>query len=171
MPLFSSHKKTSQNLIAALKEGGINVPEDHRFYDDEYGPVITDVTNYFAENCEARMISIDGECIEDDDAYAGLLKDFLNITQGDVEVENLNSEFEGGVEVLNFSVSGNTHTWQIPHESDWIDDQFIFNVFELVKSSSTGQMVIDRMDDFVTVIYVPQKAAQILLKHYEGAGG
>ena len=86
----------------------------------------------------------------------GLLKDFLNITEGDVKAENLHSEFEDGMEVLNFGVGGNAHTWRIPHESDWIDDQFIFNVFELVKSNSPGQMIIDRMDDFVTVIYVPQ---------------
>lgn len=166
-----SYEEISQSLVEAFNEGGIEVPESQKFYDDEYGPTITDVTNYFAENQEARMISFDGECIEDEDAYANLLVDFLQITQGDVEAEIASSRLENGSEVITFSVNGDTYTWDLPREGDWIDNKFLSRVFELVKTNSNGQMIIDRMDDFVTVIYVPQNAAQILLKHYEGAGG
>ena len=171
MPMQNSYEKINRELIAACRGAGLAVDEDHQFFDREYGPTIPDVTNYFFENFKDRILSIDGECIEDDDAYSCLLVDFLNITRGDVVAENVSSEFEDDVEVLTFSVNGDAHSWQLSHDDDYIDDRFLFKLFELVKLNSEGQMIIDRMDDFVTVIYVPKPVAQILLEHYEGAGG
>ncbi|NRB38651.1 MAG: sel1 repeat family protein [Pseudomonadales bacterium] len=139
--------------------------DDFEILQQEEG--LSDFFDIFSEYFESCYLSFDGECIEDENAYAGLLSTFTSITDGHLKIENITSAYDESsqIEKIQFDMNDKRIEWRCSHDSDWVSDEFIEKVRGLAIIDGFGQFLIDQRDDFYTSIYVKNELANFITEY------
>lgn len=161
-------------LLSMLTKHGIvvdaiNIPEicDIELgFEDEFD---SGIFNAIGEADEECFLTFDPECIEDDDAYLGILESLFSITKGDIKPINIRSQYdeENELETLSFIVNERNYSWEFSHDTDWLDDKIIDSFPQLVEEHSQKRCVKLLGSDFVEILCLPKEISELMVEHLD----
>lgn len=120
----------------------------------------SEVVQQLRNNPALHLLEFDCESIENKWDYPRLLRDLLEPVGEQLDIRRVRCTLdrERGLAQLTFQCQGENVDWTFPHQSDWVSDDFINNVFALVRDKAEEEMLLlPTSDQFVCVLYFPKK--------------
>ncbi|MES2818263.1 MAG: hypothetical protein V4812_04670 [Pseudomonadota bacterium] len=157
-----------QAIQSAFAQHGFMIPEHAVPSDKGYQGELYSLFECIAEHAPTRQVLFDGECIEGKSAYLQLLQAFVNATQGEIELDGLQSNYDAvtEIEVLTFSCQGKAYRFDCSHESDWVEQSILNNFTALCKIHGSGAFLQNEDDDMGNFLYLPKALVELIDSHY-----
>lgn len=81
----------------------------------------------------------DTECIEDQGDYVKIIQNIERISDGDLKFEDVEDSFdhEANTASVSFKLNGDSYSWDLLVENDWVDPTILSKIVELSKKYKT----------------------------------
>lgn len=114
---------------------------------------------------EQEYYCFDGECVEEDDCYADILRVLSRISKGGFEISNVTSQVNHEEEKvsLSFDYNGKTFEWKPVYEYDWFDCNVFTDINKLLEENGSEKYFYGYSpDQTVHVVFVTEKVGEEL---------
>ena len=104
------------------------------------------------------IFEIDVESIENNWDYARLFSNLLELVTPEIDVTRIRSKLdrEHRVSRISFVLKGKKLEWKFTQISDFVSDEFIDAISELISTESSGELVLlQKGDPYLYVFYLP----------------
>jgi len=164
--------------IADLREIGIHLKSDisvddlldfhsqYAYEDEPYLRLLRTMGEY-AELSDQFFYLDDTEMIEDNNSYTSLARRLIELTEGDLVVENLHSHVDHDAQIawIAFSLSGKDYYWKLKYNNDWLDRDIIGKFAQLLKEQPTSKRYI-RHDTEILIGCVTEVQLDALVQRF-----
>jgi hypothetical protein len=109
--------------------------------------------------------NFDMECMEEEDAYTRLLRNFIDLAKGELPLEHIESniDFDREEAVVSFHLDGNSYQWRLTFEYDWADIDLFKKLGKLAAERNKGKQYIYFNDgQSLTLMYCDKQTWQRL---------
>jgi hypothetical protein len=152
-------------LIAKLRENG-----DPQLYEKEpYSFLLSVAGTDLADGdggvlrLSDDVLSFDIECVEEPDVYTRMVRRFVQLTRGEVGIDDLDGhvDFDEGTAWLSFTHEGRRHELDVKFEDDWFDVTIFDRIAAIVRRP--GRQFARFMDgQTITLLYCTPEVLQTL---------
>ncbi len=110
------------------------------------------------------------ECVEDEESYATIIKEFMALVKKDIKIENIKSDldFDNERAWISFEWKEQAYQWELKTENDWVDIELLKKLGRLIEKETVDTYFIYFNDgQTLTLLHTDQACHQTLNKWTE----